>query len=326
MQNSLFPDEEAILDESAVVSPQPQGHLVWDFPEEYIVLDTETTGLDPLSDEMIEFAGIKFHQDQEIGRLQILIKPKRKLDPFITHLTGISSADLADAPVASEALPIVQNFLGSSLLVAHNAIFDISFLAANYAYHLHRPLLNNYSCTLKLSQAMFPEMSSFKLSFLASRLAIEAAPHRALADTLTTAELLRKLKAILQEHQDPEQFLYWQRSPQLPVPTTAIIPLRDDIAVSHPLWGKRIVLLGNLMKLSRREAKQALANVGAINQDLIDEHTDFLVQGSRSGNLGLDLLLEEKNRQVVRGLSLPAHQPQVLLETEFIRLLRDERH
>ena len=60
------------------------------------------------------------------------------------------------------------------------------------------------------------------------------------------------------------------------------------------------------MKLSHQKTKQALANVGAINQDLIDEHTDFLVQGSRSGNLGLDLLLEEKNRQVVRGLSLPA--------------------
>ena len=97
-------------------------------PNVYIALDLETTGLDFENDEIIEVALERFENGEPVESKDFLIKPKQTLRPFIATLTGISDADLKDAPDFASVAGQIRQFIGDYPLVAHNAQFDSKFL------------------------------------------------------------------------------------------------------------------------------------------------------------------------------------------------------
>lgn len=101
------------------------------FPDDYTVIDIETTGLDPLFDDIIEIAGIKYRENKEIERFQSLINPGRKIGDFIVELTGITNEMLLDAPSIETVLPRFLEFVGNDTIVGHNVHFDINFIYDN---------------------------------------------------------------------------------------------------------------------------------------------------------------------------------------------------
>lgn len=167
-----------------------QRGLRMDFPRDYIVLDLETTGLSPARDSIIEVAAVKYIDGEEREAFDTLINPGYRISPMITGLTGITNADLADAPALDCVLPQLMDFLSAYTVVGHNLnCFDKQFLKAAYST-LGADFQNPTLDTLPLSRKAFPGLPSYKLTTLKEHFSINVSvSHRALPDVYVTAEL-----------------------------------------------------------------------------------------------------------------------------------------
>lgn len=157
------------------------------------IFDFETTGLDPVKDTIIEIAAIKVRNGNRVGTLSIVVDPEREVPEFITNLTGITNEDVKGQPILKDVLPFFLNFIGDSVLVAHNAAFDLSFLEAK-SRELELPLpTNEFIDTRTICIDKFP-YKSHKLTDMCEQLGINlTGAHRALNDVTATGNLLYKL-------------------------------------------------------------------------------------------------------------------------------------
>ena len=96
--------------------------------KDFVVFDTETTGLYPYSDKIIELGAIRFRNGEPVDRFHSLINPGKHIPSFITDLTHISDEDVADAPNISDIIPEFDKFIGNDPLVGHNIDFDLQFI------------------------------------------------------------------------------------------------------------------------------------------------------------------------------------------------------
>jgi len=162
------------------------------------VFDIETTGLDPKrGHRIIEIGAIRVEKGQ-IDRTKIfssLVNPERPIPPDAKRIHCITDDALRDAPTIMTVLPAFLAFAKDSILVAHNATFDRGFLDIEkeccWGYVDLPPCL----CTMLLSKSLFPTTSRHNLDTLCERFGIPLPPdrHRAMADVLLTAQVLRKL-------------------------------------------------------------------------------------------------------------------------------------
>ncbi|MBE3571500.1 MAG: DEAD/DEAH box helicase family protein [Moorella humiferrea] len=157
-------------------------------PHTYVVLDVETTGLDPNCDQIIEIAAIRLEKGQITGRLHTLINPGRSIPPHIQKLTGIDDAMVRHAPSLTEVLPHLLDLMGDAIPAGHNGQFDLAFLNKAFGNSSwHRPLLD----TLTLSRILYPCLPSYRLEFLSQKFAFAVNEHhRAMEDVLATVQLL----------------------------------------------------------------------------------------------------------------------------------------
>ena len=158
----------------------------------FVVLDLETTGGSPGTNAITEIGAQKVQGGKVIGEFQTLVNPGVPIPPFITVLTGITEAMLIPAPNIDEVFPQLLEFLGSeneTVIVAHNAQFDLSFLKAaasglGYLWPKFQVL-----DTVKIARHTLnrEEVRNFKLSTLAEFFKTETTPnHRALDDVRAT--------------------------------------------------------------------------------------------------------------------------------------------
>lgn len=161
---------------------------------EFCVLDVETTGTSAYSCRVIEIGLVKIKDLQITETFRAFINPGREIPYFITQLTGIQNSDVYDAPYFDEVADKIIDFIGSSITVAHNAQFDLSFLKSEFQ-NAGLPKLNNLSlCTLKLARKMFPEIKSKSLGSVVRHLGItHKNVHRALGDATVTGKILLKM-------------------------------------------------------------------------------------------------------------------------------------
>ena len=165
----------------------------------FVVLDLETTGGSPGINAITEIGAQKVQGGKVIGEFQTLVNPGVPIPPFITVLTGITEAMLVPAPRIDEVFPQFLEFLGSeneTVIVAHNAQFDLSFLKAaavslGYTWPKFQVL-----DTVKIARHTLnrEEVRNFKLSTLAEFFKTETTPnHRALDDVRATVAVLHGL-------------------------------------------------------------------------------------------------------------------------------------
>ncbi len=163
----------------------------------FVVLDLETSGASPQSGSAItEIGAVKVCGGQVLGTFKTFVNPGTPLPPFITELTGITDEMLQDAPQIQSVLPLLFEFLGSektTVFVAHNAPFDLSFLKASAA--LHGYLWPNFRVIDTVKAARFvltkDDVANYQLGTLAAYFRTEISPnHRALDDALATVDVL----------------------------------------------------------------------------------------------------------------------------------------
>lgn len=163
------------------------------FDKPIVMLDFETTGLSPdMGDRITEVAALRIAGGRVVERYVSLINCKVRIPSFITGLTGITQAMVDGAPPVDQVVPALLDFIGTDTLSAHNASFDDKFLRAESARLGLTPGYQGLVCSLKLARRVFPDLGSYKLGNLSSRLGIcfKSAAHRAESDAEVAAELL----------------------------------------------------------------------------------------------------------------------------------------
>ncbi|WP_296108033.1 3'-5' exonuclease [uncultured Corynebacterium sp.] len=197
--------------------------------ENCIVVDIETTGLQPQDERIIEVAALRIYEGELQDQFTTLLNPRRSVPQEITDLTGISDGLLADKPSFAEVMPELLSFLRDTSrqnaagiprlvdtprLVGHNVSFDFSFLQheilraqlsdmaeprlANPEELSTQPYTPRLVCTAEASRTLIPRESvgRYRLGNVASYLKVPHRPlHRAMSDALATYDVLRALSA-----------------------------------------------------------------------------------------------------------------------------------
>jgi len=166
----------------------------------FTVFDTETTGLEPKQCRVVEAGAIRFDRRGVISRFNVLINPGSPMPPEVTKINGITDDMLKKQPDASKVLPDFLRFIGDSVLIAHNAPFDVSFINEELARLGLPPLKNKVIDTRIFAKEMFPDLPKYALQELAVRFGIQAIDaHRAEDDARVCMELFLVCLARLNE-------------------------------------------------------------------------------------------------------------------------------
>ncbi len=168
----------------------------------YTVFDTETTGLEPSAgDEIISIGAVRIVNARLLKRevFEQLVDPRRPVGKASTRIHGIEARALAGQPTIGEVLPQFQHFCEDTVLVAHNAAFDMRFLELKEAatgIRFTQPVLD----TLLLSVIVHPSQEGHNLEAVAERLGVSViGRHTAVGDALVTGEIFLKLLPLLAE-------------------------------------------------------------------------------------------------------------------------------
>jgi DNA polymerase-3 subunit epsilon len=196
---------------------QPLGEL------SYTAFDTETTGLEPSAgDEIISIGAVRIVNGRLLKHevFEQLVDPRRPLDPRSSRVHGIDARALAGQPSLDEVLPAFHRFCEETVLVAHNAAFDMRFLElkeASTGVRFTQPVLD----TLLLSAVAHPNLEDHRLETIAERLGVPViGRHTALGDALVTGDVLLKLIPLLAEQ--------------------GVVTLRQALAASQQTYNARL--------------------------------------------------------------------------------------
>jgi DNA polymerase-3 subunit epsilon len=166
----------------------------------FVIVDLETTGSSPKKGAAItEIGAVKVRSGQYLGNFESFVNPLTSIPEYITQMTGITDLMLAKAPVIDEILPAFLEFAGSAeqtIIVAHNAPFDLSFLkSAAKELDLDWPKYKTLDTVTIARQVLSKEdVPNCKLSTLAQFFGTKTEPnHRALDDAKATTEILHGL-------------------------------------------------------------------------------------------------------------------------------------
>ena len=167
------------------------------FKAKFVVVDLETTGLDPIYDEIVEIGAVKIENGKIVDEFHALIKPKKKMSKESARITGLTDSMLEKEEPIEKIIPRFLEFLNGSIIVAHNANFDYGFLRYWISKVTGKNWESPYIDTLGLSKALL-KMSSYSLDKIASKLKIGTFQHhRALDDAKATAQIFLKFLQML---------------------------------------------------------------------------------------------------------------------------------
>ena len=159
---------------------------------EYCVLDLETTGISCQTEKITEVGIIKYKNGEVIDEFECFVNPEKPIPPRVVEITHSITDDMVkDAETIDKIIPKIIDFIGDSVLVAHNADFDIGYLKYNFEKYGYK-LENTYIDTLRLAKAIFPDLKKYKLGLIADSLNIQVdVAHRALDDVKTLVAVFK---------------------------------------------------------------------------------------------------------------------------------------
>ena len=159
----------------------------------YCVLDLETTGFSPKTEKITEVGIMKVKNGEVIDSFSCFVNPEKPIPPRVVEVTNITDDMVKDAETIDKVFPKILDFLGDSVVVAHNATFDVGFLKY-VAKDLGYDFDYTYVDTLALARKIYPNLKKYKLGKIAEFLKIKVeVAHRALDDVDTTVKVLNEM-------------------------------------------------------------------------------------------------------------------------------------
>ncbi len=193
-ERPLVFDFSALPEDGGAVMERPLADLT------YVVVDTETTGLDPARDALVQIAAVRGMKGRRIAgeTFETLVDPGRPIPGAASRIHGITDERVAGAPGPIPAIAALHHFARGAVLVAHNAPFDLAFLRRQGAgIRFDHPVLD----TVLLSAAVWGQGVPHTLDAIAERLEVDLPAglrHTAPGDAQATADVLFRLLGILE--------------------------------------------------------------------------------------------------------------------------------
>ena len=177
----------------------------------FVAFDTETTGLKPDENRVVEIGAVKFDRKGVISRFSVLINPECPMPQEASAVNNITDEMLKNKPLFKDVALDFLNFIQDTVLVAHNAPFDIAFINAELKRCRIGKLTNKVVDTLIFTKDVFPRLESYKLQELAKRFEIVAfSAHRAEDDARVCMEVFEYVSdKFIANNQD--MISYWEK-------------------------------------------------------------------------------------------------------------------
>ncbi len=253
------------------------------FPESYVVLDTETTGFDPVWDDIIEVAALKVQNGEIVDKFESFVNPGYQIDPYITEIHGITNDMLKTAPTLKDVLPVFLTFLGDSVIVAHNANFDINFIYDSSVSLGGNGIANDFVDTMRLSRRLFPEEKHHRLVDLVQRFNIaKEVKHRSMCDTVQTYKCYQYMKNYIAKNGISIESLFPKDRNRTGRALKAgeIKAETENFDTDTSIYGNCFVFTGTLERMKRKDAMQIVVNMGGSCGDNVTKKTNYLVLGN----------------------------------------------
>ena len=320
----------SFLSPSKETPPRTSSVLSGPHSESYIILDTETTGLNPCTDKIVQLSAIKYNQNGvPVDFYNTYLNPGCPIPPSVSQINGITDNLVASAPCADQVQAQFLSFLGRSLLLGYNITFDLRFLN-----HTFDDAFANcsYVDVLSISKQLL-SLPNYKLETVAS--AIGFVPDGGFHDSFSDCEAVAALLKFFNEPDLLDDFRKDYCPTVSKVSATKKYPSQKPVRVvtphfftaeelqspvKHPLFMKNIVFTGEL-KMSRYEAAQAATDCGAILKTDVSGKTNYLVVGMQNPDVvGADGLSSKERKAYALNDSGKA-SIKIIGEYEFLALL-----
>ena len=161
----------------------------------FVIFDTETTGFSPAKDRLVEIGAVKVRDGKVLGEKTWLINPRRYIPWYVQQVHHITPEMVKDMPTFAEIYPEFLEFIDGSVLIAHNAPFDIRFIAAEAARNNMPAPKNGVLDSLALFRNWYPDLKNHRVSDLLNLFEISSdglQAHRATDDSLFVYYAIQK--------------------------------------------------------------------------------------------------------------------------------------
>ncbi|VHB68951.1 exonuclease domain-containing protein [Streptococcus pyogenes] len=301
----------------------------------YVALDVETAN--SFRGSICSIGLVKFQDGEVIDSFYSLINPEEEFDEFNIFIHGIMPDDVIGSPTFPEIRQKIVDFIGTDIVVAHFAQFDMGALKDAYQkYHLEFDNIE-YICSYRLAKAALPGQLNYKLKRLAKNLNLELDHHNALSDAQACGFILEhilstnsfsELDTFLKEFRYDKTGLLGQRSfkrrKDARYKENLIYqPTEEEKAAMNPdhyFYGLYFCFTGKLERMTRKEANKAVALVGGIPEKGVTQRTNILVVGEQDwrvvGTNGLSSKMKKAQSLLEKGQDI-----EIMTENDFIKFI-----
>lgn len=278
----------------------------------YVVLDTETTGLDRKHDRIVEISLARYENGTQVEQYSSLVNPQMPIPADATRVNHITDADVAEAPVFAKIWPDVHRLLDGQLIIGHNVTYDLGMIGCNMPREAE-DLDVVYLDTLTLARRAFKDQPSYSLASLVQSLGIaNVQTHRAGEDVALTAQLFEMCRT--------EVIGAYRK--ELATRRAARERQKAERAEAYrwsPLLDHNFVFTGEFSH-EREKLESLLETVGANKRDKVNGKTSYLV----TGNLhNLPQWALERKYQKAKQLMQEGKNIKIISEEDYIKLLHD---
>ena len=268
------------FNDQPTIKREHKGKSLIALPTDYTIIDIETTGLDSPYYEIIEVSAIKCRNNEIIDTFSSLVNEGDcYIDNFIRRLTGITQEMIDVAPPANEVLSKYFEFIGNDLVIGHNVNFDINFLYDRSEKYFKKYFTNDFIDTLRLARKKLPELEHHRLEDLCVYYNLEPrGKHRADNDCQLAYIIYNKIRNSID---DEESFIKsFSKSHLKPNAKDIKASAEAEFQPDNMLYGKVCVFTGTLEKMQRKDAMQAVVNIGGLVGNGVTSKTNYLIMGN----------------------------------------------
>ena len=300
LNDGKWPSTQQVLDAAPIkILYGVEGYLVQDVPPDlkvpdtYCVFDIETTGFDFRYHNITEIACCKVKDGEIIDEFSTFVNPERPIPKEVQELTHITDDLVKDAPTIKEVLPKFLDFIEGSILVAHNAKFDVGFIKYNAGelklLDRFKPIVMD---TLTIARELYNQVENHKLGTLAEFLGVSLeGAHRAINDTRATVHvMLKMLEEAKSRNINIDGYLYTEIDEDIRnLPTYHII-----------IFAKNYIGLKNLYKLVSFSHVTYFRKRPRISRSMLNRYREGLIIGSacESGELYQSIFEKDSEEEI----------------------------
>lgn len=245
-----------------------KGKPILEFPDSYIVVDIETTGLDPVKDCIMEISAVKYRKNRKVDDYVVLINIDRRVPLHITELTGITNKMLEGGVEVTAALQGFIDFIGEDIVVGYNVPFDLAFLNQASERYLLRSIFNDYIDVMQIAMEKLPFLGRTKQIVVAKYFGIGTeGSHRALNDCEICNACYQKLKELSVP-------LYSMPDKQV------LLEALPDAQGDKPFLGKKFLFIGCLYKWYIKNLMDVVEKLGGTVCSDTSGSIDIVVVGT----------------------------------------------